>query len=102
MERAAPRDLAGKRENPLPQLLSNAEIGWTVARGPLTVSGRPDGLAVSTALTGTFRATGRWPARAGNLAGAIGGLLGGRLGQRSRACRERRSISAPRSAAMSR
>ncbi len=81
MERAAPRNLVGKRENPLPQLLSNAEVGWTVARGPLTISGRPDGLAVSTALSGTFRATGQVASQSGNLAGAIGGLLGGRLGQ---------------------
>jgi len=48
LERAAPRDLTGKRENPLSQLLSNAEIGWTVARGPLAVGGKPDGLVVST------------------------------------------------------
>src|SRR5215467_974350 len=54
LETAAPRNLAGKRDNPLPQLLSNAEIDWTVARSPLAVSGRPD---------------------------ALGGLRGGRLGQ---------------------
>ena len=35
LETAAPRNLAGKRDNPLPQLLSNADIGWTVDRGPL-------------------------------------------------------------------
>ena len=81
METAAPKNLAGKRDNPLPQLLSNAEVAWTVARGPLAVSARPDGLAVSTALMGTFRATGQVAGQAGNLAGAIGGLLGGRLGQ---------------------
>src|SRR5262249_21390444 len=34
LEGAAPRNLAGKRDNPLPQLLSNAELDWTVARGP--------------------------------------------------------------------
>jgi hypothetical protein len=81
METAAPRNLTGKRDNPLSQLLSNAEIGWTVARGPLAVSGRPDGLAVSTTLTGTFRATGEVSNQAGNLAGALGGLLGGNFGQ---------------------
>src|SRR5712691_6325195 len=77
MERAAPRDLTGKRDNPLTQLLSNAEIGWTIARGPLAVTGKPDGLAVSTALTGAFRATGQIANQAGNLTGAIGNLLGG-------------------------
>ncbi len=81
LERAAPRDLTGKRENPLSQLLSNAEIGWTVARGPLAVGGKPDGLVVSTPLTGSFRLTGRLASQAGNLTGAIGGLLGGKMGQ---------------------
>src|SRR4029077_895098 len=56
-DRAAPRDLTGKRDNPLTQLLSNAEIGWTVARGPLVVTGGPDALVLSSTLSGTFRAT---------------------------------------------
>src|SRR5262249_20613096 len=81
LERAAPRDLSGRRENPMTQLLSNAEIGWTVGRGPLDVGGRPDGLVVSTPLTGSFRLTGRLASQAGNLTGAIGGLRGGRVGQ---------------------
>ncbi len=81
LETAAPRNLEGKRENPLPQMLSNAEFDWTVARGPLGVTGQPDALVVSTALSGTFHATGQISGEAGNLAGAIGGLLGGRLGQ---------------------
>jgi Domain of unknown function (DUF4403) len=78
MERAAPRDFTGKRENPLTQLLSNAEIGWTIGRGPLAVTGKPDALVVSTALNGTFRATGQLASQAGNLTGALGNLLGGR------------------------
>ena len=82
METAAPRNLAGKRDNVLPQVLSNAQIDWTVARGPLAVAGRPDALAVSTALTGTVRATGQVAGDAGNLVGALGGLLGGRLGEK--------------------
>ncbi|MGA7487875.1 MAG: DUF4403 family protein [Xanthobacteraceae bacterium] len=81
METAAPRNLAGKRDNVLPQLLSNAEIAWTVARGPLAVSGRPEALAVSTALTGTVQTTGQVSSDSGNLVDAIGGLLGGRLGE---------------------
>ena len=82
LERQAPRDLTGKRDNPASQLLSNAEFGWTITRGPLGVTGKPDGLAVATALTGTFRATGQLSSQAGNLTGAIGNLLGGGLGQR--------------------
>jgi hypothetical protein len=81
MDAAAPRDLTGKRENPVSQLLSNAQIGWTVARGPLAVAGRPDALAISTPLAGTFRATGQIASEAGNLTGAIGSFLGGSLGQ---------------------
>jgi hypothetical protein len=82
LERQAPRDLTGKRDNPASQLLSNAEFGWTITRGPLGVTGKPEALAVATALTGTFRATGQLSSQAGNLTGAIGNLLGGGLGQR--------------------
>ena len=82
LERQAPRDLTGKRDNPVSQLLSNAEFGWTITRGPLGVTGKPEALAVATALTGTFRATGQLSSQAGNLTGAIGNLLGGGLGQR--------------------
>ena len=81
MEAKAPRDLTGKRENPLSQLLKDAELGWTIARGPLAVAGRPEALQVSTVLNGTFRATGQIAAKAGDLTGAIGGLFGDRLGQ---------------------
>ena len=76
METAAPRNLVGKRDNPLPQLLSNAEMNWTVTRGRLAVTGRPDGLAVSTNLTGTFQATGQIASDAGNLAGRARRLAG--------------------------
>lgn len=81
LETAAPRNLAGRRDNPFPQLLSNGALDWTVERGPLAVAGRPDALVVSTSLSGSFRATGQVAGEAANLAGAIGGLLGGRLGQ---------------------
>src|SRR5262245_32083284 len=40
LETAAPRNLAGKRDNPLPQLLSNAEIDWDVAGRPHACRGR--------------------------------------------------------------
>jgi uncharacterized protein DUF4403 len=81
MEPIAPRNLSGKRDNPLTQLLSNADIGWTLTRSPLAVSGRSDGLAMSTVLTGTLRATGQISAQAGNLTGALGGLINDKLGQ---------------------
>jgi len=81
MEAQAPRNLTGKRDNPVTQLLQNAEIGWTIERGPLAVAGRSDALVISSVLNGTFRATGQIAAQAGNLTGAIGNLLGGGLGQ---------------------
>src|SRR5258708_25257512 len=35
-ERGAPRSFAGKADNPVSQILQNAHIGWTAARGPST------------------------------------------------------------------
>ena len=84
LEKTAPRDAAGKRDNPIREMrdfMSNSEIAWTVARGPLAVAGSPDGLAVSTALNGTFRVTGQLSGQAGDLAGMIGNMLGGNLGR---------------------
>jgi hypothetical protein len=81
LDAAAPRNLAGKADNPVQQLLSNADIGWTIGRGPLTVAGRPDGLAVSTLLNGTLHVTGQIAAQVGNIGGALGGILNQKLGQ---------------------
>jgi Domain of unknown function (DUF4403) len=81
LDASAPRDLTGKRENPLSQLLSNADIGWTIGRGPLAVTGRPDAVAVATALTGTLHVTGQISTQAGNLGGALGGIINQNLGQ---------------------
>jgi hypothetical protein len=81
LDAAAPRNLTGKRENPISQLLSNADIGWTIARGPLAVSGRPDAMAVSTALNGTLHVTGQIASQVGNVGGALGGIINQNLGQ---------------------
>src|SRR5216683_1784578 len=54
---------------------------WPGAGERRPVSGKPDALVVSTALNGTFRATGQLSNQAGNLTGRIGNLLGGALGQ---------------------
>jgi hypothetical protein len=64
-----------------PQLLSNADLNFTIARGPLSVSGRPDGLVVTTPLSGTFQIRGQITGAAGAIGGAIGNLLGGNVGQ---------------------
>ena len=85
LEAQAPRDLSGKRENPIGQLLQNAELGWTMSRGPLAIAGRPEGLTVMAPLNGTFRLTGQIGAQVGNqvgnITGAIGGLLNDQLGK---------------------
>jgi hypothetical protein len=81
LEAQAPRNLSGKPQNPLSQLLSNADLNFTIARGPLSVSGRPDGLVVTTPLSGTFQIRGQITGAAGAIGGAIGNLLGGNVGQ---------------------
>jgi hypothetical protein len=81
MEAQAPRDLSGKRENPLGQLLQNAELGWTITRGALALTGRAEGMTVVTALNGTFRLTGQIGAQVGSQVGAITGALGGLLNE---------------------
>lgn len=81
IEAAAPRDLAGTNDDPVGKLLENAQLGWTIARGPLAVAGRPEGLAISAPLTGTLRLTGQLGTQAGSLGGALGNLLGADLGR---------------------
>ena len=87
LEAQAPRDLTGKRENPVGQLLQNAELGWVINRGPLAVSGRPDALTVVAPLNGTFRLTGQIGAQVGNITSQLGGLLGGAAGEQLGNCR---------------
>jgi hypothetical protein len=81
LEAQAPRNLAGRRQNPISQMLSNADINWNIARGPLTVSGRSDGLTVSTPLSGGFQAKGVVSGEVSALGGAIGSIIGGKVGQ---------------------
>jgi Domain of unknown function (DUF4403) len=81
LEAQAPRNLSGKPQNPVSQLLSNADLNFTITRGPLNVSGRADGLLVTTQLAGTFQARGTVTGAANALGGAIGNLIGGNVGQ---------------------
>jgi len=81
LEAQAPRDLSGKRDNPMGQLLQNAELGWTVTRGALALTGRAEGLTVVTALNGTFRLTGQVGSQVGNVVSQLGNLLGGQVGE---------------------
>jgi hypothetical protein len=81
LEAQAPRNLSGKPQNPVSQLLSNAELNFDIARGPLAVSGRPDALIVVTPLTGKFQATGQIAGGANSLSNKLGNLVGGSVGQ---------------------
>lgn len=80
LERAAPRDFSGAPDNPVSKLLSKAEIGWSVTRSPLAMSGKSDGVTVTTTLNGSFRVVGQIADQAGNLTGALAGILNSGLG----------------------
>jgi Domain of unknown function (DUF4403) len=77
-ERASPRNFAGKAENPISQILQNADIGWSAVRGPMSATGDKDVLTLSTALTGKLNVTGSLSSKAtGALGEALGSVLGG-------------------------
>jgi hypothetical protein len=79
-DRSAPRTFAGKADNPVSQILQNADIGWTASRGPIAASGAQDVLTLATPLTGKLNVTGSLSSKATGVIGdAIGGLLGGNV-----------------------
>src|SRR3954465_13429846 len=57
-EKAAPRNCAGKAENPISQILENADIGWSAVRGPMAAAGGQDGPTNSPPLRGKAKGTG--------------------------------------------
>lgn len=78
VDHAAPRTFAGKSDNPVGQILQNADINWTVERGAIAASGASNQLTLSAPLTGKLNVTGSIPASAGT---AIGNLIGGSVGK---------------------
>src|SRR3981189_3636921 len=44
-DRGAPRTFSGKADNPVSQILQNADIGWTASRGPISPTGGQGGVA---------------------------------------------------------
>src|SRR5260221_5817618 len=79
-DRAAPRNFAGKADNPVSQVLQNADIGWTASRGPVTATGAQDVLTLATGLTGKLNVTGSLPSKAtGAVGDSLGGLHGGNV-----------------------
>jgi Domain of unknown function (DUF4403) len=82
-DRGAPRSFAGKADNPVSQILQNADIGWTASRGQITATGAQDVLSLATPLTGTLNVTGSLSAKAtGAVGDALGSLIGGDLGKK--------------------
>jgi hypothetical protein len=76
-ERSAQKNFAGKADNPVAQVLQNADIGWTASRGPISATGAQDMLSLSTPITGKVNITGSLSSKAtGAVQDAIGGLLG--------------------------
>src|SRR5436190_1931758 len=53
-DRGAPRNFTGKADNPISQILQNADIGWTASRGPIAATGAQDVLSLATPLTGAL------------------------------------------------
>jgi hypothetical protein len=76
-DRGAPRNFAGKAANPVEQILQNADIVWTAARGPIAATGAEGVLTLATPLTGTLNITGSLSSK---VTGAVGDVLGGLLG----------------------
>jgi hypothetical protein len=79
-DRGAARNFAGKADNPVSQVLQDADIGWTASRGPIAASGGQDTLSLTTSLTGKLNVTGSLSSKVtGAVGDAIGGLLGGNV-----------------------
>jgi Domain of unknown function (DUF4403) len=76
-DRGTPRNFTGKAANPVEQLLQNADINWTAARGPISAAGTGGALTLTTPLTGTLNVTGSLSSK---VTGAVGDVLGGLLG----------------------
>ena len=79
-DRGAPKTFNGKADNPVSQILQNADIGWSAQRGPIAATGAQDVLSLATPLTGTLNVTGSLSAKAtGAVGDALGSLLGGNV-----------------------
>lgn len=81
LDNTTPRELAGKNDNPVSNLLSKADIGIAISRGTMSVSGKPNEITITTPLSGVLSITGQLATQAGNLTGTITGLLGQSLGK---------------------
>ena len=81
MDAAAPRELVGKNDNPVSSVLSKADIGITISRGPMLMSGKPNELTIVTPISGDLKITGQIATQAGNLTSSITSLLDSGIGK---------------------
>jgi len=81
LDAAAPRELVGRNGNPVSSLLSKADIGMTVTRGPLAVNGGSDELAVIAPVNAVLNITGQIASVGGNLTGTLTSFLDSSLGK---------------------
>jgi hypothetical protein len=80
VDRTAPRSFGGKADNPAPQLVQNADISWSVARGAVAVKGAAEQVTVTAPLTGTLSAKGSLSTSAQNKVGdTLGKLFGDKI-----------------------
>ena len=82
-DRAAPRNFNGKADNPARQILSNADINWNIARGPIaaSASGNSNDLVLTTPLNGKLMIAGNLSNVTGEkLSSLIGGNIGRQIG----------------------
>src|SRR3569623_2547412 len=82
LERAAPREFAGKADNPASQILTTADIDWHITRGVITANGAQHALTISTPLNGKLTVTGSLSTAAGSpLNNALSNLFGAKTAQ---------------------
>jgi len=80
LDTATPREFAGKNDNPVTQLLGQAEIGLTTSRGTMYATGQSNTLTITTPINGSIRITGQIGNAAGKVVGGVGGAIGNLLG----------------------
>lgn len=78
VNKVVPRNFAGSQANPLPTLLKDSKIDFSVDRGDVAVSAKDGALVLAAPLTGSFHIVGR---PGGAIAQGLGNLLGGHIGQ---------------------
>jgi hypothetical protein len=70
---AAPRSLSGKPDSPIAKVLSKAEVGYSLERSPITMTGRADGLILGADLSGTLKIVGQVPEQVNAVVDALTG-----------------------------